>query len=209
MAFQWAATTDEFRVMVIDDPTALQVFLQPLRFRLLRSLDLPASVAEIADLLGETTTRLYYHVRLLERMGLIEVIERRQIGSNMERLYRRAAERYEIADELAGAGYRLASAGSGVAESLMAESSEFASLLRRADANLADAIEGGRVWPGDQMAHFVVRSGGRLEQAAANELGARLQGLLSEYFGPSNNHPDASGVPYAVLVAFTPADEER
>ena len=41
MAFQWPDATDEHRVMVIDDPTTLQVFLQPLRFRLLRSLDVP------------------------------------------------------------------------------------------------------------------------------------------------------------------------
>jgi hypothetical protein len=78
------------------------VGLSRVGFRLLRSLNVPASVSELAGFLGESTTRLYDQVRLLERLGLIEVVECRQVSSNMERLYRRAADRYEIANQPGG-----------------------------------------------------------------------------------------------------------
>src|SRR5688572_13383327 len=102
--------------IVINDHATLKVFYDPVRQRILRALYTPLSVTELGDDLAESPNRLYYHVRLLEQHGLIVVADERRAGSNLERLYGRAATRYELAPDLIEEGDRLAAP---VADDLM------------------------------------------------------------------------------------------
>jgi len=65
----------------------------PLRIRLFQALrHSPLSARELAADVGQPPDRLYYHLRQLERAGIIEVGEYRQLpGGKVERLYRRVA----------------------------------------------------------------------------------------------------------------------
>lgn len=211
MAFQWASVDDTNRVAVIDDSSTLQAFLHPLRQCIVSALDRPLSVAEVAAALGDTTTRLYYHVRLLERLGLIEVVDRRQVGSNQERLYQRAADRYEIASALTGDAYRLSSRGAGVAQSLPGLAAEFGDYLRRAERDLAQQFDNEGRLPEGRAFPFLSVAPGRLSDERADELGRRLQDLANEYFSDPTTDDDAKARRFALLMVFTPAesDEER
>jgi DNA-binding transcriptional ArsR family regulator len=64
----------------------------PLRIRLFQALwHGPRSARELAAEVGLPPDRLYYHLRLLQRAGIIEVSEYRPLpGGKVERLYRRA-----------------------------------------------------------------------------------------------------------------------
>jgi len=67
----------------------------PLRIRMgLLLLEEPHTVKELAAALDVPPTRLYYHVRLLEEHGLIEVVERRLVSGIEERRYRAIEDRW-------------------------------------------------------------------------------------------------------------------
>ncbi|GIP38843.1 hypothetical protein J31TS4_21230 [Paenibacillus sp. J31TS4] len=48
----------------------------------------PVTVAELAAAMEEKPSRLYYHVKLLEEAELLELVETRQQGNLVEKLYR-------------------------------------------------------------------------------------------------------------------------
>lgn len=81
--------------MVLKDPGAQKAFFDARRQRILKSLVMPASATELAERLAEPASRLYYHLRLLERHGLIQPVGERQVRSNREVIYGLAAERFE------------------------------------------------------------------------------------------------------------------
>jgi DNA-binding transcriptional ArsR family regulator len=73
-------------VEVIDDPAAATVALEPVRSRLLAELSAPASAAVLAGRLGIARQKINYHLRALEKHGLVKVAEERQWGGLTERL---------------------------------------------------------------------------------------------------------------------------
>lgn len=82
--------------LTFDDPATLRVLYDPLKFAVVGLLNQPMAVKEIAERLGEPISRLYYHVRILERHGLIRAAAERSVGSNIERLYERTAEEFSF-----------------------------------------------------------------------------------------------------------------
>nr|WBO81877.1 helix-turn-helix domain-containing protein [Streptomyces sp. SBE_14.2] len=66
----------------VDSPQVLKALAHPLRLRILRHLGAkgPATSTTLAAALGENTGTLSYHLRMLERAGLIEDIPERSGG---------------------------------------------------------------------------------------------------------------------------------
>ena len=62
--------------------------LSPLRRAVLEQLRAPASASEVAGRLGESRQRVNYHVRELERAGLVELVEERARRGCTERVVR-------------------------------------------------------------------------------------------------------------------------
>src|SRR5215471_6744395 len=83
-------------VAVIDDPAAAEVSLDPVRARLLAELAEPASASMLADRLGLPRQKVNYHLRTLERHGLVELHEERRKGNMTERVLRATAASYVI-----------------------------------------------------------------------------------------------------------------
>jgi DNA-binding transcriptional ArsR family regulator len=178
--------------IVISDHATLKVFYDPVRQRILRALYTPLSVSELGEDLGESPNRLYYHVRLLEQHGLIRVAEERRAGSNVERLYGRAATRYELADDLIEEGSRLAAP---VADDLMDR------LLVRFSKLLANHDD-------KQLLRHVLTYGKKISRERVDELSERLHELLEQYFGPDAPGAD-DGVRYAYLSLLLPDLEPK
>ncbi|MFN2590796.1 MAG: helix-turn-helix domain-containing protein [Actinomycetota bacterium] len=81
---------------------ALKALADPLRLRLLLLMaDRPVTVKEAAEALGVPPTRLYYHVKILERHGLIEVTDRRVVSGIEERTYGALAKNWTMSPSLA------------------------------------------------------------------------------------------------------------
>ena len=83
-------------VAVIDDPGAAEVALDPVRARLLAALAEPGSATTLARQVGLTRQKVNYHLRALERHGLVELVEERRKGNVTERVLRATAASYVI-----------------------------------------------------------------------------------------------------------------
>ena len=83
-------------VAVIADPAAAEAALEPARARLLAQLTEPRSAAMLAAAVGLPRQKVNYHLRTLERHGLVELVEERRKGNMTERLLQAAAASYVI-----------------------------------------------------------------------------------------------------------------
>ena len=87
---------------VIRRPDAASAALQETRRALLHALDEPDSAAGLARKLGIARQRLNYHLRALERCGLVECIEERRKGNCTERILRATARSFVISPDALG-----------------------------------------------------------------------------------------------------------
>jgi DNA-binding transcriptional ArsR family regulator len=85
-----------FEVAVIDDPAVAGVSLDPMRSRLLAELAEPGSATTLAARVGLARQKVNYHLRELERHGLVELVEERRKGNMTERVLRATAASYVI-----------------------------------------------------------------------------------------------------------------
>ena len=76
---------------MIEDPQRVHLALSPVRQRVLQALQEPSSATQLADVLGLTRQQVNYHVRTLERAGLVELIEERRRRGCTERIVRAVA----------------------------------------------------------------------------------------------------------------------
>src|SRR3954462_1179092 len=84
-------------VTVIEDPEAAAVSLDPIRARLLAELAAgPASAAMLAGKVGLPRQKVNYHLKTLERHGLVELAGERRKGNVTERVLRATAASYVI-----------------------------------------------------------------------------------------------------------------
>ncbi len=81
---------------VIEDPATAESLLDPVRTRLLAALVEPASATMLASRVGLPRQLVNYHLRTLERHGLVELLEERRKGNVMERIMRASAASYVI-----------------------------------------------------------------------------------------------------------------
>ena len=83
----------------IDDARYVKAMSHPLRVRILALLDeRTASPVELAGWLDATLGTVAYHVRTLERMGLVELVRETRVRGAVEHHYR-SVERPRVSDE--------------------------------------------------------------------------------------------------------------
>jgi DNA-binding transcriptional ArsR family regulator len=83
-------------VTVIEDPAAAEVSLDPVRACLLAELAEPGSASALAARVGLTRQKVNYHLRTLERHGLVDLVEERRRGNCTERVLQATAASYVI-----------------------------------------------------------------------------------------------------------------
>ncbi len=83
-------------IEVIDSPAAASVALEPVRSRLLAELSTPASAAALAHRIGLARQKVNYHLRALEKHGLVKVAEKRKWGGLTERKLVATAASYVV-----------------------------------------------------------------------------------------------------------------
>jgi DNA-binding transcriptional ArsR family regulator len=187
-------------VAVIDDPGAAEVTLDPVRARLLAALAEPGSASSLAAETGLSRQRINYHLRALERHGLLELVEERRKGNCTERVLQATAASYVISplalsavapdparrpDQLS-AGWMLA-----LGARLVREVGQLANGARAAGKPLATyAIDS------------EIRFASATDRAAfAEELGAAVAGLVDKYHDESAR----GGRRHRLVVALHPS----
>ncbi len=88
-------------LFVVKDLETLKILTEPLHLQILEMLDLePQTVKQVADKLGLSSNRLYYHFKMLEEHGLIQVVQTRLVNNMLEKTYWGTAEDIDIDKEL-------------------------------------------------------------------------------------------------------------
>jgi DNA-binding transcriptional ArsR family regulator len=91
-------------VELLGEPERVRLALSPLRRRLLEHLRQPASATHLATVLGTSRQRVNYHLRELERAGLVELVEERQRRGCTERILQATATAFVVDPAVIDAG---------------------------------------------------------------------------------------------------------
>ena len=81
------------KTYVIRDLRQVRALADPLRLRLMKLLAQKAmTVTQAANLLNEKPNKLYYHIKRLEQVGLVQLVETRPYHGILEKYYQAIAE---------------------------------------------------------------------------------------------------------------------
>ena len=89
-------------VYYIEEVEQARALLTPLRIELMKLLAEPRTCPALAAHFGETPQKIYYHVKALERAGLVEKVAERRVRGVVEGSYRARARAYWLAPQLVG-----------------------------------------------------------------------------------------------------------
>jgi DNA-binding transcriptional ArsR family regulator len=90
-------------LQILRRPAQAVALLEPTRRALLEQLAEPSSASQIGRRLGLPRQRLNYHLRELEKEGLVELVEERRKGNCTERIVKATSRSYVISPEALGA----------------------------------------------------------------------------------------------------------
>ncbi|MCZ8520772.1 MULTISPECIES: ArsR/SmtB family transcription factor [Paenibacillus] len=86
--------------VLIESPEQAMVLLNPLRAEIAARLAEPGSAAEVARAIGEAPQRINYHLKALEKAGLVRRIGSRQVRNLVEVLYQSIARTFVLSERL-------------------------------------------------------------------------------------------------------------
>jgi DNA-binding transcriptional ArsR family regulator len=182
---------------VISDLETLKVVSDPLRVQILElTLDQALTVKQIAQATDLTPSRLYYHINLLEKHGLLEVASTRLVSGIVEKSYRCVAQHIKVEKEL------FFSSPEG-AESL---AQAFTTVLDATKADIQKSIQAGLIGPGQPAGERqarMSRSLASLTPAGVQALYQRLAELVDEF--DARDEPDGEDARlYALVMGMYP-----
>lgn len=182
-------------VDVVRGDHRLRGHLTPVRRRLLEELHEPASASALAARLGERRQRINYHLRELEKAGLVELVELRRRRGCTERVVRATARAVVVEPEVAG---DLAA----VAQDRFAVDTLLA-LAARTVADVAAMRERAEA-AGTRLVTFTIGADVGFDRPAdierfAEELAERVAELAARYNSPR------TGRRYQMIIAGHPA----
>lgn len=192
-------------VAVIEDPAAAEASLDPMRSRLLAELVEPGSATSLAAKVGLARQKVNYHLRTLERHGLVELVEERKKGNVTERVMQARAASFVISP-VALAGVQPDPSRSPDRLSARWLLALAAKLVRDVGALITGANAAGK-----RVATFAVDGRIRFASAAdraafAEELADAVARLVSKY----HDEEAPGGREHRLVVAVHPSvDDER
>lgn len=176
----------------------LQALSNPLRVVVLRLLkERERSVKEMCDILGETSTRLYYHVRLLEKAGLVRHVRTETRDGSVLKFYRTTAKVLLIP-------FEVLHDDPDSPEAQVAVNIE-ASALERAAMDVRRALTFG-IKEMTDADYYVGRFFVRTSPEHAREYVRRLEELTNEFMALDSEDGSLRYTITSALVAVGPAD---
>ncbi|HQX81755.1 MAG TPA: helix-turn-helix domain-containing protein [Vicinamibacterales bacterium] len=94
-----AQTVAASGLAVVSQSDAASALLNPLRRNILQALAAPGSATTVADAIGSPRQLVNYHLRVLEKAGLVEEVGTRQRRGLTERLVRATAAHYLVSPD--------------------------------------------------------------------------------------------------------------
>jgi DNA-binding transcriptional ArsR family regulator len=189
----------------VKDYDTLKAIADPLRAQIVELLiHDPLTVGQVGQRLGLAPSKLYYHFGLLERIGLITVVETRMVANIAEKIYRATGSHIDIEPKLLNFH---TDEGKETINTLMISTLDTTrdDILRSLQARYAMLDEGSQRHP---RAVNVSRMLSRMSDDQTQEFNRRIIELMNE-FDAADAGPAAPGalapVTFALTVAFYPS----
>ena len=88
------------KIQVVTTNSQIKAYVHPTRIAILRMLAAEKrTVSNVAKELGVHPANITHHFKLLEKVGLIKLVERRDIGKNIEKYYRATAHNFVVSTD--------------------------------------------------------------------------------------------------------------
>jgi DNA-binding transcriptional ArsR family regulator len=195
-----ARQTKQTPVRTLDDLDTLQVLGHPLRVQILEALREPGSAATVARRVGQPRQKVNYHLKELERAGLVQQTGERRAGNFIETLYQAVARNFIVSPEVAWSDPKRMQA--------LRDQHSLGALVLLGERLQRDAVAllDRAAFAGEQIASASVAAEVRFEseenRAAFLEEYLQATAALLERYGTKE------GTPYRVVLAAYP-DSER
>jgi DNA-binding transcriptional ArsR family regulator len=195
------------REFVVNDLDTLKVLADPLRLQIIELMTpAPVTVKQIAADLSLPSTKLYYHIRLLEEHGLIQVVDTRIVSGILEKHYRAAALNYRVNKTLFSPNLPSGKEGLDVMLTGLYDDTR-EDVHQSIDAGMIDLAA--QEEPGHPLNRslLLARNTLHLTPERAEELYSRMKALIGEYVrdhvNGSAEYPDEHT--YGLLVTLYPS----
>ncbi|MBP1966854.1 ArsR/SmtB family transcription factor [Paenibacillus aceris] len=186
----------------IESPEQATVLLNPIRGEIIAQLLEPGSAAEVARTLGETAQRINYHLKALEKAGLVQRVGTRQVRNLVEVLYRAIAKTFVLADSLSMKPETVQKLKD---QSSLAHLVTTSERIRRDAMLLMEQSDVGEIIPSATLQLQVHLADEGQRQAFIEEYAALVQQLVERYAAPAGKEKHD---PYHVLLAVYPKPKE-
>jgi DNA-binding transcriptional ArsR family regulator len=183
-------------ILVIDDLETLKVISDPMRLQVLELMVLePKTVKEVADQLQVSPNKLYYHINLLEKHGLIRVVGTQLVSGIVEKHYQVTAKDIRVADGLISVSEPEGEDQVRALLTTVLESTkeEFTRMLRHGSKELG---------PASGKTSLIFKEMARMTAEQAKVFGQRLSDLIEEFAHTDIDEPQAHT--YAVMAMLYP-----
>ena len=91
------------KLLVLKENSQIKAYVHPTRIAILRMLAAKKrTVSNVAREIGVHPANITHHFKLLEKVGLIRLVERRDIGKNIEKYYRSVARNFVVSFDKPG-----------------------------------------------------------------------------------------------------------
>ena len=180
--------------LVIDDPKQLACLTSPVRLEMLETFGVwgPCGVADVARRMERAPDSLYYHLRKLVEVGLLEHVKDRRRGHRFEALYRLPARDIEVDRRQHG-------------EARVQTSKAIHAVLRLAGRELDDALDDESVLDeGPKRRLYGRRLRGRLSQRAIAEINRHVSAIEAVFAREQVKRKGRGGLPVALTLVMTP-----
>jgi DNA-binding transcriptional ArsR family regulator len=189
---------------VVDDLDTLKVLADPLRLRIRELMQEPTTVKQVAAVLELPPTKLYYHINLLEKHGLIVLVDTRVVSGIIEKHYQVSAQNVRVAKHLL-------SGGDGNPEGLSIAIKTF---FETARDDLQQAVKQGAVeWDdaGERHKGLSLHTGSmRLTEQQAAEFYREVEALFERFHDLSDSQKGNSSLrPYRTFYVLFPTGGKK
>ncbi len=184
-------------VLLIDDPAKADVLVRSGRAELLQRMLEPRSCTTLAQQLGTTPQKVHYHVKALERAGLVEQVSSQRVRGFTEASYQAAARSYWLSPRLVRRLGGPRNARSRTSMSFLLD------LTEEVHIDVGRLAERGGDPPTAAISAQVALRDPADREAFLGDLQAAIQGLAEKYGGPAT----APGATYRLAVACYPQVE--
>ena len=184
---------------IIENVEALKMVADPLRLQIMRSLDKPHTVKDLAERLDVPATKLYYHVNQLEKHNIIRVVDTRIVSGIIEKHYQVTAKTYHVSKSLLKSTKDLQEHMEVVLEAIFdTAKAELRESIQAGLLTVDEAVEkqqDGIIWHGNM----------NLSPEKFAELNGRLQSVLEEFDEAAREEDDKTNKrSYGLVVTFYP-----